>query len=169
MAVPSFISSIPPDMLALATSFVFMFAVVFALLVYSGMFAKKSKGEVVEKAPKGPLMAIAGVIALVSALYQPFSAFLQQIIPLASIALVVVFFFVFVQQIMKKEEKGDPWPAMVGLGVFLLVVGVVWPNVQTYLGFTGISPDAMLWAVGIIVVLLIFYLAYSSKGEQKQA
>jgi len=167
MAVPSILSGISPDILSFATSFVFMFAIVFALLVYSGMFARKEKGAVIGHAPKGPLVAIAAVIAIVAALYQPFVVFLQQVIPLASIALVVIFFLVFIKQLIKKEGKGDPWPAMIGMAAVLLVLGIAWPSVQTYLGFTGISPDVMLWAIGIVVILLIFYMAYSAREETK--
>ena len=166
MAVPSILSGISPDILSFATSFVFMFAVIFALLVYSGMFARKEKGVVVGHAPKGPLVAIAAVVAVVASLYQPFVTFLQQVIPIASIFLVVVFFLIFVKQLIKKEGKGDPWPAMVGMAAFLIVLGVAWPTVQTYIGFTGISPDVMLWAIGIVVILLIFYMAYSAKEEK---
>ena len=159
MAVPSFLAGLSPEMLAFATSFVFMFAVVFALLVYSGMFGKKNKeGAVVERAPKGPIMVISAVIAFVSAIYTPFAAFLQQIIPIASILLVIIFFLVFMQQIIKKEGKGDPWPAMVGMAAFLLVLGAAWPSVQSYLTSTGLSPETILWAIGITVVLLIFYI-----------
>ena len=167
MAVTSILSGISPDILSFATSFVFMFAVVFALLVYSGIFGRKSKdGAVIGHAPKGPLVAIAAVIAVVAALYQPFVTFLQQIIPLASIALVVIFFLVFIKQLIRKEGKGDPWPAMIGMAAVLLVLGIAWPSVQTYLGFTGISPDVMLWAIGIVVILLIFYMAYSAREEK---
>jgi len=159
----SILSYVPTEIISFGTAFVFVFAVVFALLVYSGVFARKDK-----TAPKAPLAAIAAVVAIVSAMYEPFVMFMQQFLPLASIALVVLFFFVFVQQLVKKQGKGDPWPAMIGLALFLLVIGMLWERIQISLGISAVSPDTVLWIMGIAAVILIFFLAYSTTQKQEK-
>lgn len=143
--------TIPPDVMAFITSFLFVFAIVFALLIYSKIF-KESRYAVA---------AIAAVIGFIAAAYKPFSAILQLFIPWAAGLLVVLFFIVFIREIFKKEpgKERDPWPAMVALAVSLLLVAAVGPELLRGFGLGMVGTETVLWIVGIIVILLIFWLA----------
>jgi hypothetical protein len=151
------LESIPPDLMAFATSFMFVFAIVFALLIYSQIF-KESRYAVV---------VIAAVIGFIAAAYQPFSAVLQLFIPWAAGLLVVVFFLVFLRELFKREpgQKRNLWPVMVVLAISLLLLSATWPELAGYLGLGVRGTENVMWIVGIILIILIFWLALKEQTE----
>ena len=77
------------------SAFLLTFAVVFALLSFSGIFAHRDKqGNITEKADKRIFVMIAIVIGLVSASYEPFLDFVQNTLPLLAIGLIVLFILI---------------------------------------------------------------------------
>ena len=160
----TFHTTISPELLGFGTSFLFVFAIVFALLVYSGIFSRRDKeGRLLEAAPRPTLALIAAVIGFIAAIYAPFHAFLQTVIPAATAILIILFFIVLLAKIFgPKEDKKPPdlVPPMIGLVGLLIVLAAVWPRVAQYFGFTGVSPETVLTAIGIIAILAILVLAY---------
>jgi len=149
-----------PDVMIFATSFLFVFAIVFALLVYVKIF-KESR----------PAMAIiAAVIAFSAAVYEGSAIIIQQIMPYASIVLVVLFFIVFVKKIFERDEtkggKRDLMPTVIVLAIALILLAVFWPQIANMAGLGGLESDNVLWGIGILVVVLIFWSVYKmSSGE----
>jgi FlaA1/EpsC-like NDP-sugar epimerase len=143
-----------PDVMVFATSFLFVFAVVFALLLYTKVF----------KESRGAMAIIAAVIAFSAAFYQGSAVIIQQIMPIASIVLVALFFFVFVKKIFEGGEEGkkkDVWPIVIMLAIALILLGLFWPQIANMAGLGGIDADNALWIVGIVIVIMIFWAAYS--------
>lgn len=141
------------DVVVFGTSFLFVFAIIFGLLVYIKIFEKS----------RGAIAAIAAVIAFSSAIYWPIAVMIYTILPFASIILVILFFIVFIKKVFRPEEKErgkpfDPWPLVISLVIFLLLIGIFWENIAT---FFNISESMnILWLIGIFVIILIFYLFY---------
>jgi hypothetical protein len=141
------------EFIPFATAFLFMFAVAFTLITYAGVIKSRPAAGV-----------IAAVIGLVSSLYGPFAAFLQVIIPLASVGLVALFFIVLVNKLFKKEEAKDTFPVIAGLATMLLVLAGVWPNVAGYFRIGGLTADSAAALIILAVIGLLFIGAYKYKG-----
>ena len=146
------------DAIGFLATFAFVFALVFALMVYAKIFEESRKA----------VAAIAIVIGLVTAVYEPAVIVLTSIIPIAALVLVFLFFIIFIKKLLfsekKQGEKRDAWPAMVGMGVMLILLRVFWDQLAGYIGFATIPGDTVLWSVGILIVIIIFVLAYSVWG-----
>ena len=145
------------DYLPQITAFLFIFALIYALLIYSRLFA----------GTKNAAALISLVIAFFSVMYSPLVEFLQGIIPIAALLLVFLFFIVLVKRlVIEGEAKKDAVPIAAILAAFLIIVGVMWDRI----GFAipGLSSENMLWIVGIIIIVLILLVAYSHSGEEKK-
>ncbi len=137
--------------LAFITTFMFVFAIIYALLL---------KAKVIEY--KNANIIIAAVIALFSALYQPLVAALQVFLPIAAIILVILFFFVFVKSLMGGGE--DAIPLLAVLVIALLLLGALWGNIVALIPMPlWLASDAMIWIIGIVIILLIFLVVYRHK------
>lgn len=154
------------DMIGFLAVFGFVFALVFALMIYAKIFIESRKA----------VALIAAVIGLVTAVYEPAVIVLTSIIPIAAIVFVFVFFIVFIQKIFfpeKKDAAGNPikrtvhdvWPSIVCLGIMMIILNVTWDKLSGYIGLATIPGETVLWSVGILIVLLIFIIAYSVWGE----
>ncbi|MBI2971380.1 MAG: hypothetical protein HYY37_03125 [Candidatus Aenigmarchaeota archaeon] len=131
-------------------SFLFVFAIVYALLAYTKMF----------EGTKGASVVIALVIALFSAMYAPLVGFLVGILPIASILLVILFLFLFVQRVLMGGAPGaDAVPIAVILGISLILIGTLWNSIWPLLPLPT-TPDNMLWLIGIFLVLMLLYVVY---------
>jgi len=149
--------SIPEEMILFATSFLFVFAIVFALLIYTKLFKES-------RAASG---IIAAVIGFAAALYAPFALIIKQIIPFGAIVLVIIFFIVFIKTLFKHGEgKKDVVPAIIVLAVSLLLLGVFWNDISSHLGLTIADSQNLLYIVGIVIILGIFYAVYIVKSEE---
>ena len=137
------------------TAFLFMFALIYALLIYSRLFA----------GTKNAAALISLVIAFFSIMYSPLVEYMQNIIPIAALILVFLFFIVLVKRlVIEGEAKKDAVPIAAILAAFLIVLGVTWDRI----GFAipGISSENMLWIIGIVVIILIFLVAHSHTPEK---
>lgn len=160
--------STDPALISAAMSFLFVFAVVFALLAYTKLFVQKRDGEPVGKEPRAVYAAIALVFGAAAASYEPMAAFLQQVIPPATVFFIAVFFLVFLKQLFAgKKEKGDPMQTLAVLAIFLIVLGAFWDDVAGLAGVSlFISPENLFVLIAIIVILAIFYVASQAKEEE---
>ncbi|MFH1631346.1 MAG: hypothetical protein ABIA21_03985 [Candidatus Aenigmatarchaeota archaeon] len=147
------------DMIIFMTSFLFMFAIVFALLSYAKIF----------KETRYACAIIAAVIGLISAIYAPFTFFIQSVLPVASIVLVIIFFIVFIKAIFthdkEKGKKSDMAPTVIVLAILLIVLAAMWPMVSTQLGIAVSLSENILWVIGLIVLFIIFVTAYKMQTE----
>ena len=134
-------------------SLLFVFAVSYALL---------TKVEVIKV--KGANIVIALVIGFFAASFAPLSQFLQGILPIAAILLVLAFFIEFARKLVGKDQK-DAVPMTVGLILSLMLLGVLWNRVAPQLP-VGVDPTQLLWMLGVVIVLLIFYLVYHHKQSE---
>ena len=143
-------------MLPLATTFLFIFAIVFGLLtsVKEDRFFKNNKVNA----------AIAAVFGIFSASYEPLVQIMQQYIPIVSLLLIVVFFIVFIKKTFghKSESSSDKLPRLVTLAMLLLLIGVFWNDVAHYLP-VAVDPTAALWIIGLVIIVMIFWAAYTHK------
>ncbi len=151
MATVTFIS---PDVLPFVSTFLFVFALVFGLLSYSkiGEFNKKVNALIA--------LAIAGF----SVLYEPLVLTLSQYMPIAAAVLIVLFFIALVKKIFEGKEKAkDTFPMLVSVAILLLLFGTFADRFVAFIP-GGFDPSLVLWVIGIIFVLLFFWLIYKYKG-----
>jgi len=156
-------SLLASDMFLFVVPFLFVFAVVFGIL---STLRRKENKQSVEFFPKNVNIIIALVFAFATIAYEPFAVFIMEILPLASIVLVVIFFFLILKKVFEGETK-NTMPMIVSLGIFLILIGTIWDNIISSLSMGFVKSRDLLWILGIIVVVLMFYAAYSS-GEQKK-
>ena len=137
------------ELLPLVTSFLFVFALVYALLVYSKLFPESRNAAAL----------ISLVIAFFAVMYSPFVSYMQSFLPLVALLLVLLFFIVLVKRLLiEKAEIKDAWPAVVMLAAVLLVVGLLWDKIA--LSVPGITSENLLWIIGIFIIILIFIAVY---------
>ncbi len=133
-------------------SFLFIFAVSYALLV---------KAKVIET--KGANVVIALVIGFFAASFSPLAQFLQSILPIAAVLLVILFFVEFARKLVGKDKK-DAIPMAAALVVALALLGILWGRIAPNLP-AGIDATSLLWIIGTIIVIMIFYTVYQHKAE----
>lgn len=137
------------------TSFLFIFAIIYALLIFTGIFAATRRAAAL----------ISIVIAFFAVMYSPLVSFLQGLLPIASILLVFLFFIVFIKKLFIKEGiEVDALPLAVLLAVSLSLVGVFWNSIAVSLP-APFTSDTMLWLIGIFIIILIFFAVYSHKQQ----
>ncbi len=144
---------IDPTMLPFVAAFLFVFAVVFGALSYAKVLGEQRKVNAI----------IAIAFAIFAVLFEPFVFGLQAVLPFAAVGIVIIFFGLFLKKVFagKEGERFDAWPIATSLIFALLLLGILWDQI----GFSvpGIDATNMLWLIGIIIVLLIFYVAYKHK------
>ncbi len=142
------VSFIDPNVLPFVGAFLFVFAIVFGLLNVVKILGEQRKVNAI----------IALIFAAFSVVYAPFVTALQGILPIAAIILVILFFILFLKKMFEGGGAMDAWPIAVSLIFALLLLGIFWDNI----GFSvpGLSSDNVLWIIGIIIVIMIFYVAY---------
>ena len=145
-----------PVIAPIILAFIFVFAVVYGLL---------SSSKVLEfKRPVNA--AIAVVFAGFSASYEPFVVMIQDIMPVASIFLIIIFFIVFVKKNLFKEKKdgeksesSDLLHLGVSMALLLVVLGSMGDILVQYLP-AGIDASSVLWIAGILIILILFWIGY---------
>jgi|SRR3989338_180437 len=149
---------IDPSTVPYFASFLFVFAVVYGALFSSKVFSQKGVNAV-----------IAIAFGLISAAYPPFVNTVYTYLPIAAGILAVLFFVQVVRKTFgggpKQGTKYDALPPVIGLGISLLLAGVLWKEIYYYLAPLGIGSNNLLWAVGIVVVVLIFWLVYKHSEQ----
>ena len=143
---------IDPTLLPTIGAFIFVFAMVFGLLSY------------VKKFNSAVNLVIAGAFGFFAVLYEPLVSGLMTFVPIAAIIFAALFFFLILKEVFKGKEgsKTETFPLLVALALLLLVLGILWPTI----GFevAGISSTNILWIIGVVIVIVIFYAAYKHEG-----
>jgi uncharacterized membrane protein len=148
---------IDPTIAPFVATFLLVFAVVFGLLSYSKMMNFDRRVNA--------LVALA--FGLFSIFYPPLVESLYQFMPVVTIALIVLFFLVFIKKIFEEKEEGkqkDTLPTVIALGVMLLVLSIIGGRIEPYLP-AGIDLNNLFWIVGILVVIMIFWGIYKYRGK----
>ena len=126
------------SMFPVATTFLFIFAIVFGLL--TSMAEKIFKNQKVNA-------VIAAVFGIFSASYAPLVETLQKYIPFAAALLIVVFFVVFIKRTLGHHGGStDKLPMMITLALLLLLIGAFWSSIS-YMLPVGIDPTTALWSI----------------------
>ena len=148
------ITLIDPAWVPYFSTFLFVFALIFGLLSYSkvGDFNKRVNAMLA--------LAIAGF----SVLYEPLVVTLSQYIPIAASVLIIVFFLALVKKIFEgkdSKQAKDYFPLIVVIAIlFLLLIAFA----DVFLAFLpgNFDSSVVLWGVGIVFVLLFFWLVYKT-------
>ena len=152
VAPPDFmVSFIDPTMLPFVGAFLFVFAIVFGALSYAKVLGDQRKVNA--------LIALA--FAIFAVLYEPFVMGLQGVLPIGIILIVIIFFILLIKKVFSGGDTFDAWPIAASLIFALLLLGIFWDNI----GFSvpGLDSNNVLWLIGVIIVILIFYVAYKHK------
>ena len=146
------INFIDPTTLPFVAAFLFVFAVVFGALSYAGVLGEQRKVNV--------LIALA--FAIFAVLFEPFVTGLQAVLPFAVIGIVIIFFLLFLKKAFGEDAK-DAVPIVVSLAIGLLLLGILWDKI----GFSlpGLDSTNVLWLIVIIIMVLIFFVAYKQGIE----
>lgn len=161
---------VDPATTAIVATFLFVFAVVFALLSYTNIFVQRDeKGNPKGEPPRKVYAVIALVFGLFAAMYEPLVTGLQKYLPYASMLLIIIFIVIFAKRLFSgnKRERFDAFPVILSMGVLLLVLGIFWEGVALYLP-SDLSSANALWVVGLIIIIGIFY-AVHKHSEQSTA
>ncbi len=143
------------DVFLFGIGFLFIFAIIYGLLGVAKLFDNKVNA----------LLGI--VLALFGAAYMPLISFLFVFMPIAIAILVIVFLIVLLKKLFQKDgERTDLLPVMVSLGILLLLLGIFWGQLRT--GMTAMASDNLLWAIGIIVIIILFWAAYAAGGNRSR-
>ncbi len=150
------ITLIDPAVVPYVSTFLFVFALIFGLLSYSkiGDFNKRVNAMLA--------LAIAGF----SVLYEPLVVTLSQYIPIAASLLIIIFFLALVKKIFEGKEgsKKDYFPLIAVIAIlFLLLIAFA----DIFLAFLpgNFDPSVVLWVIGLVFVVLFFWLIYKTGGE----
>ena len=108
---------------------------------------------------------IALAIALFSVAYQPLVTGLTLYIPIAIAVLIPLFFIIFVKKILEgHEQETDTFPMIVSLSLLLIVMLIFQDKIIAMMP-SGIDGTSLLWIIGIVTVLMFFWLVYKTKKE----
>lgn len=150
------------DLLAvpLVAAFLFVFAVVFALLTSAKMFQRNTNA------------IIAVVFAVFSILYEPLVVGLQQFMPLAAVFFIIIFFIVFLKKVFGPKKEGelfDAFPFVVSLTLLLLIFTTAGGAdfILSNLTPLGLSTYDALFVAGLFLIILIFIAVYYHRGWPK--
>lgn len=143
------------QMLGLAFEFIpffFLLAIVYGGLQISKLFDNKAAN-----------MLIAIAIAMFGALTPEVSAFIYQVLPVASIFFVVFFFIGFVWKFFDSKKEKDYTLGIVVMGLLMLLgAGLYQAGSPFPLG--DILSENLMVGIAIIFIIAIFYAAYKQKS-----
>ncbi|NIO19277.1 MAG: hypothetical protein GTN76_00645 [Candidatus Aenigmarchaeota archaeon] len=140
--------------------FFFIFAIIYGGLEISGVFKNRAVKAIIAVALGFFAISNADVIA-----------FIHQVLPYAAIFFVVVFFIGFIAKPFRGkggEGRRDPFLLLVVLGLLLIVFAqLATPSSPFYpdISSTILGDDTVLWAIGIVILLFMFYYAWSQSRE----
>ncbi len=161
------IALIDPTIMPVATTFLFVFATVFALLSYSRIFTHKDQhGTPTEKPPTKVYALLAIVFGAFAAAYEPLVVSLQRYIPIVAGILAIVFIFVFIKSILRRKEEqgtGTTFPIALSVAILLVLLMSFSDQLKPYLP-ADFGMDNLLWIIGIIIVLIFFWSVYKYTG-----
>ena len=129
-------------------TFLFVFAVIYFLL---------DKSQITKNRNIDAVMALA--IAFFAASFQPLVSALQGILPMAIVILAILFAIFFLRDAVD-ALAGKPENILttaVELAVALALVGILWDDIKGLLP-SSVNPNNVLWIVGLVIIILIFYV-----------
>lgn len=137
-----------------AATFLFVFALVFGLLSKAGTFK--------DKKINGILAVVIGLFSLTSA---ELVSIMGRFMPLAAGILVLLAVVMFIKDAFGSKDKdgGDMLPKIVVLATGLVLLGLFWDSIATYIPFE--YRNASLWGIGILLIMLILWAAYKHKSS----
>lgn len=142
------------EIIQFAVPFVFVFAIIFGIMQTITFGSGK-------QFPVNATAIIAAVFGFATTIYEPTRILIFNILPFATIILLVVFFFVFVSKVLGHDDvpgvKKNTGTTLAVLGISLLLLGSIWNPFTSYLGISYSFSNDMLWILGIVFVLLIIY------------
>lgn len=127
--------------------FLFLFAVVFGTLSIAGIFDRRVNS----------LIALA--IALFSLTHGVAAIFIWNLMPAAAVLFFLLFLIALIRKLML-GERGEAVPLIVALGLLLLSLGTL---VQSLGYLFGIPAGEIGLAAGVMIIALMFYLAWKSE------
>jgi hypothetical protein len=140
--------------------FIFVLAVVYGALDFANVFRKNSA--------KGLVSLAIAFFALTS---EPVTEFIYGILPYAVILFVVVFFLAFIVKLLKGkggERKTDWTLAMIVIVLVLIFLASQGEDLVTEF-LPSMPVENFMYAVGLILILLIFYAVYKNWGGEAPA
>jgi len=142
-------------------TFVFVFAIMFGVLSFAKILGFDKRINA----------AIAAVIAFFATSYEPFVVGMAEYMPVIAAIFVVIFFIVFLKKIFGKDEKekgkpSDMLPIGIALAFLLIVLAIMWDRIYGFVPY-GFDASNVLWIIGIIIIVIIFWVAYKHKPTEK--
>ncbi len=144
--------------------FFFIFAIIYGALEVSGVFRNK--------AVKAIIAVALGFFAISNA---DVVSFIHQVLPFAAIFFIVVFFIGFIAKPFRGKGGGgerDPLLLLVVLGLLLIVFAqLATPSSPFYssISSTILGDQNVLWGIGILILLFMFYYAWSQSRKSAPA
>jgi hypothetical protein len=142
--------------------FLFVLAVVYGALDFSGVFKKNSVNSLV-----------ALVIALFALTYQPLTDLIYGILPYAVILFLAVFFLAFLAKLFKgagggKDGRKIDW----SLAMIVIVLVLIFLATQGEDMVSGLLPslpvESFMTVIGLLLMALIFYAVYRQWGKEEK-
>jgi hypothetical protein len=152
------------DLLTNMIPFFFVLAIVYGALDYSNVLKKNSVKAMISL-----------VIAFFALTYQPLLDFIYAVLPYAVILFIIVFFLAFISKIFKGRggeggKGGERDWTLIAIIVILIIILIAAYGEDILISFLPSIPvENFLYAVGLVLVILIFYAAYQSQKNEKPA
>lgn len=142
--------------IAYVASFMFVFAIIFGVLNYAKILGFSKHVNAI----------VAIVFGTFSVVYEPFVLGMAAYMPYAAALFVVIFFILVIKKAFtgSKDEKFDALPMIVSLAIMLLLVGLFWQQLSYFIPL-NVDPMNVLWLIGIIVIVGIFWAVYRHKEK----
>ena len=150
------------DLLTNMIPFFFVLAIVYGALDYSNVLKKNSVKAIISL-----------VIAFFAITYQPLVDFIYLVLPYAVILFIVVFFLAFISKLFKGKggeggKGGERDWTLIAIIVILILIATAAYGQDILNNFLPAMPaENFLYAVGLVLVLLIFYAAYKNWGKEE--
>lgn len=158
------------ELFKIVVSFLFIFALVFGILEITKRKKKvDEKNFIEEKLFSERVNALLALtIAFISISYKPFIDFIWGFIPVSSIIFIIFFFIAFIKENLSGKEK-DQTLTLVSIGILILILGFFGEFLNfPFLNYYFLSQRDFLWIIGILLVVLLFYFGYISRGKEKE-
>ena len=138
------------EIMHFAVPFVFTFAVIYGLL-----------STMPKSFPKNANVLIAAAFGLVTSIYEPTAILIFDLLPFATVILVLLFIFVFIKKILGIGEGGgqktDTGTTLAILGISLLALAATWNQLSGFMQIDASLSSDMQWILGLAFVGLILY------------
>jgi hypothetical protein len=148
------------DLLTTLIPFLFVLAVVYGALEVSDIFKRKQVK-----------LIISLVFALVAMTSEMITSFIMGILPWATMAFIVFFFVGFALSVLgvKKGKEGERDYSLIAIILILFLIFLANYGIDFLEDLMpGITTDEMITGVGILALLLIFYVAYKLWGKKEE-